>query len=76
MKDFLIEMADILEEDEVKESDEFRDFEEWDSLTALSIVALAGDKYKVTITGEELSNLDTIKEIFNLIKEKQGEKVL
>ncbi len=50
----------------------FRDVEEWDSLIALSIIALADDEYGVKLTGDDIRGSATIKDIFEIIKAKKG----
>ena len=50
----------------------FRDIEEWDSLIALSIIAMADDEYGVKLTGDEIRNSATIQDIFEVIKAKKG----
>ena len=39
---------------------------EWDSIGALSIIGLADSKYKKTISGDDLSSCNTIKDIVEL----------
>mgnify|MGYP006081753947 FL=1 len=39
---------------------------EWDSMGALSIIGLADSKYKKTISGDDLSSCNTIKDIVEL----------
>lgn len=46
----------------------FRDLEEWDSLTALSLIAMLDENYNVKLTGDQLKNLETLNDIFNLLK--------
>lgn len=48
----------------------FRDIEDYSSLIGMSIIAMVGEKYKVTITGKELRSAVTIKELFNLVISK------
>jgi acyl carrier protein len=40
---------------------------EWDSLAALGVIVMCDLEYQVTITGDQLSNCDTVGDIFNLI---------
>ena len=50
----------------------FRDIEEWDSLVALSIIAMADDEYGVKLTGDEIRNATTVQDIFEVINAKKG----
>ena len=48
----------------------FRDIEEWDSLHAMTIMAMVNEHYKVKITPEELRNSQTVAEVFEVVKNK------
>lgn len=50
----------------------FRETTEWDSLIALSIIALADDEYSVKLTGDDIRSAVTINDIFEIIKAKKG----
>lgn len=71
MEDFLEQMAEIMEVDSVNTSDELTSFEAWDSLTTLSIIALADDEYKVSLTNAEIADAKTIEGLYNLILSKK-----
>lgn len=45
----------------------FRDFEEWDSLSSLSLVAMIYEEYGIRITGGDIRVVSTIKELFDLV---------
>jgi len=45
----------------------FRDLDEWDSLTSLSIIAMADEEYGVKLTGEDFRKSNTIEDIYNLV---------
>ncbi len=49
----------------------FRELEEWDSLNALSIIAMIDDEYGVDITGDDIRNSNSISDLITLIKNKQ-----
>ena len=55
-----------------KSESNFRDIDEWDSLVALSIIAMADDEYNIKLTGDDIRNSATIKDIFEIIKAKKG----
>ena len=56
----------------ITEDFNFRNFEEWDSLAALCIISMIGNKYGVSITGSEMKNAQTLKDLFEIIKFKKG----
>ena len=49
---------------------DYKDLEEWGSLTALSIVAIAKEHFGKKITGADLRNCTTIEELYNFIQSK------
>lgn len=46
---------------------EYKSLEEWNSLTALSIIAMVDDNYNKTITGANLRENTTIQDLFNYV---------
>ena len=69
---FINKFKEALEIDdkEISVSDKFRDFEEWDSLAFLSIIAMIDEEYDVIIKGDEFKTLETIEDIINSIASK------
>lgn len=49
---------------------EFKTLDEWNSLTALSIISMIDDQYNKTITGADLRGSKTIEDLFNLVSNK------
>jgi len=72
MDEFLKQVADIFETDTVKPDDKLTSFDAWDSLTQLMIIALADEKYGVTISAKELKESETIEGIKKLIDKKKA----
>ena len=64
-------MAELLEVESVNPQDEITSFDAWDSLTRLSIIALADDEYSVTISAQDILNSNTIEGLFQLIQSKK-----
>jgi acyl carrier protein len=48
----------------------FREIEEWDSLSALSVIAMIDEEYEIQITGADIRSISTIKELFDLVSAK------
>lgn len=65
-----MQMAELLEVDSVNAQDEITSFEAWDSLTRLSIIALADDEYSVTISAQDILNAKTVAGLYQLIQSK------
>ncbi len=72
MNEFYAQLAVILEEDAIGPDDVLRDFEEWDSLSVLSIVALANSKHGVVLGGDDIASVRTAGELAELIARKKG----
>jgi acyl carrier protein len=72
MKDqFLNNFNEILDDEpnfKLELNSKFRDLDEWDSLTALSLIAMLDEEYKITVTGDQIKNLETLGDIFTLLK--------
>ena len=63
MTDFYAELAELLEVDKVTDEDVLAEFECWDSLTILSIIAFLDQKYKIRKSAIDISNCKTVKDI-------------
>ena len=44
----------------------YKDLEAWDSLAALSVMAMVEEEMDVKITGADIRNCNTIEDLFNL----------
>ena len=49
---------------------EFKNLEEWSSLTALSVISMIDEEMEKRITGADIRNCSTIKELFELTESK------
>ena len=67
MDELFGKLAEILEVDAVKPADVLRDFESWDSLAALSIIAMLDSSYGVRAGAEELKTLKTAGDLAGFI---------
>ena len=59
MDRFYERLAAVLEEDTVGPDDVLAKFEQWDSLTALSVVSMIDEHYSVNISAEDLATSRT-----------------
>ncbi|MEQ3058131.1 phosphopantetheine-binding protein [Odoribacter splanchnicus] len=62
------QLAELLEVDEVKDSDVLEDFECWDSLTILSIIAWASENYGKTLLAKDINKAKTVGGLLALLK--------
>jgi acyl carrier protein len=66
---FLLLIRDLFEETPVESitmDSNFKEFEEWDSLVALSLIALFDSEFNVKISGDKIREISTIRELYNL----------
>jgi acyl carrier protein len=68
---FYVALAEILETERVKDEDILRQFDVWDSLTKLSIIAMAGSDYKTTLNAKDLDTIETVGDL-RIYLEKHG----
>ena len=61
---FLDELANILDVDAVEESANLRDYESWDSLAVLSVVALADSKFGFALTIQDVKEIMTVVDLW------------
>jgi acyl carrier protein len=72
MNDLYVELADILEVDEVAPDAVLADFPVWDSLTVLSVLAMLDAKYGVNLTADEMRTIRTATELDRVIAERKA----
>lgn len=53
-------------------STKFRDLENWDSLSFLSVLAMLDEEYDVVIEGNDFRKLVTIEDLVNEIRKRKG----
>ena len=73
IKEFIENFEDILDEPELVELTEntsFKDIDEWDSLTNLSLIAMIDSEYNVKLNSDDINNSETILDLVELIKSK------
>ncbi len=63
----LDKLAEILEVEQVSLNDELDSYDEWDSLTALSIIALADSDYDKKLTNDIIKKFKTINDLVSFI---------
>ena len=68
MKEEIIEkLCEILELDSINSSDDLENFDEWDSLTSLSLIAMADSDYGVTLSNDIVESFVTVEDVVNYI---------
>lgn len=75
IEDFLIkfeECFDGIEPGTIHPETQFKDLEKWDSLTALTLLAMVDGDYEVAISANELRSCNKVQEVYDLIKQKKS----
>lgn len=73
IKKFLADFAeqfDDTDSSEIQEDTVFHDLEEWSSLVGMSLIAMVKTEYGCTITGKEIRECVTVRDLFNLVSSK------
>lgn len=66
-EELLSQLSEILEVHVISLDDLLESFDEWDSLTALSIIALADANYNKKLTNDLLKEFKTVGDLVNYI---------
>jgi len=61
-------IKEILEVDELNLNAKFKDLEEWDSLSVLSILALLDSDYKINMSQQEVETFSSIAEFIDHVE--------
>lgn len=73
IKSFIEKFAEAIDFEDVallSETTIFKELDEWSSLGALDIIAMVDEEYDVTLAGKDIRGVETIEELFNLVKSK------
>ena len=71
MNEFLKKIATILEVDDVKETDEFKAFPQWDSLSELSVIAMLDASYGVNLRAADFGPIKSVGDLWNLVQTRK-----
>ena len=73
IKDFIKNLAEQFDEVELEElspETKFKEFDEFSSLTILSIIAMADDEYGVRLKADDVRGADTVQDLFVIVKSR------
>lgn len=66
-EEFLIDLEDVLQREEVcNEADVLDDYDEWDSLSKMAVMAYFGKNFGVKITLEQLRGVEKVSDLIAL----------
>lgn len=64
------EQFDETDASEIKASTAFHDLDEYSSLVALSIIAMADEEFDVQLKGDDMKSAVTVEDLYNVVKNK------
>jgi len=67
MEDLVKKLEEILETNNIDLSKKFEEYEVWDSLTSLSIIAMLDSDYQITATNKQLTDFLNIEEFCKFV---------
>ena len=70
MEELIQKLSELLEVDELDVNKKFTDYEEWDSLAGLSLIALLDSDYNMTMKTKEILAFESIKEFCEAVINK------
>jgi acyl carrier protein len=59
-----------IEEDNVEMSDVMSDFDTWDSMSRLSLIALLDEHFEIEISDDEFENMTTVQDLYDKVQIK------
>lgn len=74
LQDFVKNVANQFENTDLADitsSTEFKNLDEWSSLTSLSLIAMCDEEYGVNLKGDDIRVANTVEELFNIIKSRK-----
>jgi acyl carrier protein len=74
LEEFVIKFAEVFDEtpqEQFTPSTQFKNLEEWSSLSALSVIAMVDEECDVEINGQDIRNCETITDLFNLVNSRK-----
>lgn len=75
IKDFIEKFAEQFDDTPIEELNpnvKFKELDEWSSLIALSVIAMADEEYNVTLVATDIRGSETIEDLFNVVQSKLG----
>ena len=71
MNEFIEKFAEAIErEEEIKMEDEFRNYDEWNSIAYLSVIAMMDEDYNTQIEEADFKKLRTVQALYDACTNK------
>ena len=59
-----------MEDQDINMTDAFRDYEEWDSIAQLSLIAMLDETFGLQIEEKDFEQLETVEDLLKAVEEK------
>ena len=59
------------DESQINAETDFRQLSSWDSLTAMAVIAMVEDEFKIQMTDQELKGLNNVGDIYSFVSSKK-----
>jgi len=71
---YVTDMAEALEMEttQLTAETEYKELANWDSLAALSVIAMTDENYNVSIGGDDIEKSRTVHELWNLVAQRMA----
>jgi len=73
IKEFISNFADQFDDMDASvltPETEFKTLDDWNSLVALSVIAMIDEEYDVTVKGNDITGANTIQDLYNTVSER------
>lgn len=61
-----------LEDENITFEDTLADFDTWDSMSRLSLIALLDEHFEVEVSDSEFDDVDTVNDLFELVQKRSA----
>lgn len=73
IRDFILHFEEVFDETDINSLNpetNFRELDEWSSVSALSTMAMVSDVYEVELSADEMRSTTTFQQLFDLVSSK------
>lgn len=77
IQEFIEKFAEQFDDTDVSELNpetEFKELDEWTSLTSLTVIAMVDELYGIYLRGEEIRKAKTLQDLFEVVKSKESNR--
>ena len=67
----IVDLFDDIDTSNFSALTDFKDYDEWNSLLVLSVIAMVDEEYGIIITSDDIRQAKTIEDLYSIVKSKQ-----